>query len=306
MVTKNIKLPQNRIISIVTPSFNQGHFIEETITSVLDQQFPNLEYIIVDGGSTDNTVEIIKKYQKHLKFWVSEKDSGQANAINKGLGHCTGEIFNWLNSDDYLEAGALEKIATAFEDKTVQMVAGKVRNFSVMQEDFVPNQNLTAEGLMCWQPGVKFIQPGVWLRRTGIEKCRGIDEQFHYAFDWDLYIRYLYHFPEVKEIGDLLVHFRLHENSKTTAFSQKFSEEESNIILKIKSLQAFSNLHDACDYKIQKASWTQIIKQESAANYNWLSKTLKLMSALPDHKRVSFSRQTAGAIKAFLRNEVID
>ena len=82
--------------SIITPSYNQGQYIEQTIQSVLNQNYPNLEYIIIDGGSTDNTVEIIKKYEKHLKFWVSEKDKGQANAINKGLQYCTGEIFNWI------------------------------------------------------------------------------------------------------------------------------------------------------------------------------------------------------------------
>ena len=115
-------------ISIVTPTYNQGQYIEQTIQSVLNQNYPNLEYIIIDGGSTDNTVEIIKKYEKHLKFWVSEKDNGQANAINKGLQYCTGEIFNWLNSDDYLEPGALLNIANAFSSN-VQMVAGKVRVF---------------------------------------------------------------------------------------------------------------------------------------------------------------------------------
>src|ERR1700733_14532761 len=98
-------------ISIVTPSYNKGQYIEQTIQSVLDQNYPNLEYIIIDGGSTDNTIEIIEKYAPYLKYWVSEKDKGQANAINKGLQYCTGEIFNWLNSDDYLEPDSLEKIA---------------------------------------------------------------------------------------------------------------------------------------------------------------------------------------------------
>ncbi|WP_017314698.1 glycosyltransferase family 2 protein [Mastigocladopsis repens] len=89
-------------ISIVTPNYNYGHFLEETIRSVLLQGYPNLEYIIIDGGSTDNSVEIIKKYEKWLSFWVSEKDSGQANAINKGIDLATGTWFNWLNSDDIL------------------------------------------------------------------------------------------------------------------------------------------------------------------------------------------------------------
>lgn len=89
-------------ISIVTPSFNQGQYIEETIRSILLQGYPNLEYIVIDGGSTDGAVDVIRKYEKWLTYWVSEPDKGQADAINKGLERCTGEIFNWINSDDIL------------------------------------------------------------------------------------------------------------------------------------------------------------------------------------------------------------
>ena len=88
-------------ISIVTPSFNQGKYIEQTIQSVLTQNYPNLEYIIIDGGSTDKTVDIIKKYEQQLSYWVTEPDKGQTDAINKGFAKCTGEIFNWINSDDF-------------------------------------------------------------------------------------------------------------------------------------------------------------------------------------------------------------
>lgn len=293
------------IISIITPSFNQGQFIEETITSILDQNYPNLEYIIIDGGSTDNTVEIIKKYVKYLKFWVSEKDGGQANAINKGLKHCTGEIFNWINSDDYLELGALSKIANAFEDKTVQMVAGKVRNFSTPSEELIQNQHLSSEGLMRWKKGVQFVQPGVWMRRDLVEKCGGIDEQFHYAFDWDLYIRYLYLFPNVKEIQDLLVHFRLHENSKTESASDNFQQEEREIIEKIATLPEFIDLHKACQYKIQKSGWTNFLSEESKSNRSFLQKCFHVMKAMPEYNLVSFTRQTLGAFNAFKKGEKI-
>ncbi|MEO8399398.1 MAG: glycosyltransferase, partial [Ignavibacteriaceae bacterium] len=98
-------------ISIITPSFNQGLFIEQTIRSVLLQNYPNLEYIIIDGGSTDNTIEIIKKYEPWIKYWISEKDSGQSEALNKGILHCEGEIFNWLNSDDYYSKDCFKLIA---------------------------------------------------------------------------------------------------------------------------------------------------------------------------------------------------
>ena len=111
-------------ISIITPSFNQGKYLEQTILSVLDQKYPNLEYIIIDGGSNDNSVEIIKKYEHRLKYWVSEKDNGQANAINKGLSHCTGEIICWLNSDDYYLPDTLKKISNIIDINKKQILFG--------------------------------------------------------------------------------------------------------------------------------------------------------------------------------------
>lgn len=292
-------------ISIVTASYNQGHFIEETILSVLNQNYPNFEYIIIDGGSTDNSVEIIKKYQQHLTYWVSEKDKGQANAINKGLQLCSGDIFNWLNSDDYLETEALHTIAAAFADEQVQIVAGHVRTFSTAHEEQIPNQQLSAKGLMCWEPGVKFVQPGVWMRRALIVQCGGIDEQFHYAFDWDLYIRYLYCFPQVKELDDLLVHFRLHDKSKTQSLSDRFIVEEQKIIEKIYTLPAFSNLHDICDYKIQKTKWTDLLSEFSKTDVSFLKKLLTTVNKMSAFPRVSFSRQTIGAMKAFWKGREI-
>ena len=279
--------------------------MEKTITSVLDQNYPKLEYIIIDGGSTDNSVEIIKKYEKYLKYWVTEKDKGQAHAINKGLIHCTGDIFNWLNSDDYLESGALQKIATAFEDDSVHMVAGKVNVFSTETAEVVKNQNLTAQGLMCWEKDVKFVQPGVWLRRKLVSNCGGIDEEFHYAFDWDLYIRYLYHFPAVKEIENLLVHFRLHHQSKTVSFADRFNIEENGIIKKISGLEEFSKLHRVCNYKIEKTNWTKLLTEESKNSNNLALKIWHVLRAMPTHRKIAFTRQTAGAIKAFINKQEI-
>ena len=102
-------------ISIITPSYNQGQYLEETILSVINQNYPNLEYIIIDGGSTDNSVEIIKKYEKNISYWVSEKDHGQSNAINKGLAIATGDIVAWLNSDDQYCEKSLDIISNTFK-----------------------------------------------------------------------------------------------------------------------------------------------------------------------------------------------
>jgi glycosyltransferase involved in cell wall biosynthesis len=292
-------------ISVVTPSFNQGQFIEETINSVLDQNYPNVEYIIIDGGSTDNSVEVIRKYERHLKFYVSERDDGQANAINKGLRHCTGEIFNWINSDDYLEPGALKKIAVGFSDKRVQLVAGQVRNFSTTHEQLVQNQHLSAKGLMCWEANVQFVQPGVWMRRELVQGCGGIDEQFHYAFDWDLYIRYLYHFPNVHVIPDLLVHFRVHGQSKTGSLLEHFHDEEMKIIEKINLLPGYERLREACMYKVQKAAWTDFLSHQSKSSASILRKSFAMLQKMPAYRKVSLSRQTAGALKAFWQRREI-
>jgi glycosyltransferase involved in cell wall biosynthesis len=292
-------------ISIVTPTYNQGAYIEETICSVLDQQYPNLEYIIIDGGSTDHTVQIIKKYERFLKFWISEKDRGQAHAINKGMQYCTGEIFNWLNSDDYLEPDALNNIAAAFSNPQVHLVAGKVRTFSALDEAIIQNRQLTAAGLMCWKPGVQFVQPGVWMRRELISRCGGIDEQYHYAFDWDLYIRYLYHFPVVQEIDALLVHFRLHEQSKTQTTLAKFAEEERRIIEKIYALQGYDGLRNTCLYKMQKTGWTEFLSDLSKSDSSFFRKMSAVISNMWLFNKVSFSRQTAGALRAFWQGREI-
>ena len=103
-------------ISIVTPSFNQGQFIEETIRSVLDQDYPNLEYLVIDGGSTDQTIDIIRKYETQLSYWESEKDRGQVHAINKGLARATGDIFAYINSDDIYLPGTFATVAKYFDE----------------------------------------------------------------------------------------------------------------------------------------------------------------------------------------------
>ena len=103
-------------ISIVTPSFNQGRFLEETILSVLNQRYPNLEYIVIDGGSTDESVDIIRRYENRLAYWISERDNGQVPAINKGLEQATGDIFAFINSDDVYLPGAFAAVAEYFEN----------------------------------------------------------------------------------------------------------------------------------------------------------------------------------------------
>lgn len=288
-------------ISIVTPTLNQGKYIEETILSIIKQNYPNLEYIIIDGGSTDNTVEIIKKYEKHISYWVSEKDRGQAHAINKGLEKATGDIFQWINSDDYLEDGALLNIAKAFKSNDVDVVAGKTVYFKNNGfEEPIQQARLSAKGLVKWEKGVRFVQPGVWLKRQKIIGCGGIDEQFHYAFDWDMFIRYLSKNRRVQYIDDILVYFRLHDESKTESSIDKFRKEEMQIIEKILHQSNFKEAKKAGKFRKERTKWYSIIEKLSKENKPKHIKIANILLSCINKPQVRLSRITLGAIKNIL------
>jgi len=181
-------------ISIVTPNYNQGKFLEKCIQSVLSQNYPGLEYIVIDGGSTDESVEIIKKYENKIKYWVSERDDGQADAINKGLRHATGEVFNWLNSDDYLEPGALLKCAEAYEKEpsAVGWVGGcrridsNGRVLTVIYPNGMDRENIGQN----WN-GRQFYQPSCFLSTKRVKEVGGLNPDLYIALDLDLWIRIL-------------------------------------------------------------------------------------------------------------------
>ena len=166
-----------------------------------------------------------------------------------------------LNSDDYLEEGALVNIANAFTSK-VQMVAGKVRIFNNENTiEYVQHSNLTAKGLMFWLKGVQFVQPGVWMRKDLIPKCGGINETYHYSFDWDLYIRYLSKFGKVKYIENLLIHFRYHSESKTLKDQGKFLEEQTDIIKQMSQCSNDKKLSKLARSRLYGREWMKYLKE---------------------------------------------
>ena len=211
-------------ISIVTPSFNQGEFLEETICSVLDQNYSNLEYIVIDGGSTDQSVEIIRKYEPYLACWESEKDRGQVHAINKGLARTTGEVFAYINSDDVYLPGAFATVAGHFtEHPEAEWICGDTKMFGEGHATEVINAVVPKSAAHCLSWAYKAPQPGHFWKRELLG--HGFDEAWRYDFDHDLYVRLLLAHHRCEHIPALFAGYRLHATSKTVAEQNGFDEE---------------------------------------------------------------------------------
>ena len=207
-------------ISIVTPSYNQAEFLEETIRSVLLQAYPNLEYVVIDGGSSDGSIEIIQKYEPWLSYWVSERDRGQSHAINKGLRRASGDILGWLNSDDYYLPLALSRIAEAWLcNPTAVAWAGHCRLVDRTGRPFDRKMARvgTRRDFADWWHGAEIAQPGCCFSRGAFERLEGIREDLHFTMDVDLWIRLAEHgrfavvnddiacsriYPQIKSLQD--------------------------------------------------------------------------------------------------------
>jgi len=206
-------------ISVVTPSYNQGQFIEETIRSVLLQRYPKLEYIVMDGGSDDETVEIIEKYNPWIDNWVSEPDEGQADAVNKGFNRASGEIYAWLNSDDYYASEALSLMAEKFGEysNAVGAVVGIGHKVNESGEivSTPGNSDLTREDFFNWLSGGSFMQPACFFRRTAWEDCGPLRADLRYAMDVDFFLRMSrqYRFEGIEET---ISYAHKHPDAKTT------------------------------------------------------------------------------------------
>ncbi len=215
-------------ISIVTPSFNQGQYLEKTIRSVLLQGYPNLEYIIIDGGSTDDSVSVIKRYGPWLAHWESGPDRGQAHALNKGFQRATGEIFAWLNSDDFYLPGVLRYVAQEFK-KRPHAVGALVGEGHIINEQgdivYTPTANeLSRNALLHWMGYGDFMQPSCFFRAAAWKKCGPLREDLHYALDVDLWIKIIQSFT-FERLSGVLSHSLSHKNAKTTAERERMRAE---------------------------------------------------------------------------------
>ncbi len=221
----------NPKISVITPSYNQGKFLEQTILSVISQCYPNLEYIIMDGGSTDESVEIIKKYEQHITYWQSKPDNGQAGAINEGFKHATGDILCWLNSDDMYMPGIFDRIAAIFANTSKPAIvfgnclhfnehSSKTRGSDVVGDD--------ARHILSLYDYI--IQPSSFWNRAAWLATGALEESMHFAFDWDWFIRAQNTGVQFVPVQDYLSIYRIHESHKTGTGGDKRNEELKKIV----------------------------------------------------------------------------
>ncbi|MBW4481630.1 MAG: glycosyltransferase [Tildeniella torsiva UHER 1998/13D] len=211
-------------VSVITPSYNQGQFLEETIRSVLLQGYPNLEYIIIDGGSTDDSVEIIKQYEPYLAYWVSELDKGQAHAVNKGLKVSTGSILGWINSDDLYTADTLKKVTRLLHKSSAYSLAhgnrilinerSQVTGFSLLP----PFDPEVTQYVIC-------SETTLW-KRSAMVQAGLLKEELQFAMDLEFFGR-LYSYGKFLKIDDYLGYFRCHKLNKSSTIPEIKQEEAS-------------------------------------------------------------------------------
>jgi len=216
-------------VSIVTPSFNQAAYLERTIQSVLNQDYPRIEYIVVDGGSTDGSAAIIKKYADKLAWWVSEKDRGQADAVNKGFARATGDIAAWLNSDDYYLEGTISAAVKVFEEHPeAALVYGNMLAVDERGAAFntFKYKQLTLEDLLCFQI---IGQPAVFMRRSALQAAGGLDPAFHFMLDHHLWIR-IARRGKILRVNQTWAAARYHPEAKNVAQAAAFGREAFRIL----------------------------------------------------------------------------
>jgi glycosyltransferase involved in cell wall biosynthesis len=217
-------------ISVIVPSFQQGRFLDETIHSIVAQGWPDLELIIIDGGSTDETLDVIRKHQASITWWISEPDGGQADAINKGLRKATGDIVTWFGADDIYADGIFAALEPAWRKNPRAVYAAPVANFySRGRQTLLRPHGLSLENVVqYWQRRSLWHDPGLFWSRAVLERVGEIDVTLRYSFDYDYLVRALQHF-QVEYIDHIAAGFRLHGDSKTISQTEAMMAETAKV-----------------------------------------------------------------------------
>ncbi len=273
-------------ITIVTPSYNQAAYLERTIRSVLDQDYKNLEYIVIDGGSTDASVDIIKKYGSRLAYWHSRKDAGQADAIRTGFQMATGEIMAWLNSDDVYEPGILKEVADVFsKNEKTDVVYGNMRVIDG-QDKIVSERRLVGYLPILSKMGMIYggygiYQPAAFWRSELYRKVGGLNPKYIHCMDNDLFIKFAANNAGFKFMRKDLASFRVHADSKTTNLRSVAEREISEIVeeysVKNGTLSAFYSICSKTALKVIKP-FIYILQGDSF----WLAERLVGKTILKD------------------------
>lgn len=234
-------------ISIITPSLNQCEFIEKTIQSVREQNYKNYEHIIVDGGSTDGTLEILEKY-KNMLTYISEKDSGQVDAINKGLRMASGDILAFINSDDYYLPDTFNIVANAFRESSKTWLVGSYKIIDESDKE-IHKYVATYKELLRTRANKNLLyianyipQPSTFWRRSIIDKVGFFDKKYNYAFDYEYWLR-LYRIEDPIVVEDKLSAFRIHRTSKGFRYYGEQLNEEIKIVREKKMRKIYIDLH---------------------------------------------------------------
>ena len=245
-------------ITIITPSFNQSNYIEETIRSILLQNYPNLEYIIIDGGSTDGTIDIIKKYEKWITYWVSEPDEGQSDAINKGLKQATGDIFNWINSDDLLLPNALNSIALEYKKSAFDVLICRQKwgyNLSnILFEDCTYLFQSIEETICRGQ----INQQSIFFNVEKIKEIGGVNKNIQFTMDADMWTRFLVHFgvENVVKCEHVVAFFRMQPDSKTSKLNDVYLSDRynlaANLLVNVSEKYSFLKKNTQCTYYLNE------------------------------------------------------
>lgn len=221
------------LVSVVIPSYNQAQFLEETIRSVLEQDYPNLEVMVIDGGSTDESAAVIKRYADRLAYWVSEKDKGQADAINKGWARVTGDIVTFLNSDDFYYPGTVRKVVDTFEaNPDAGLVYGMANFIDAGGAVISRTQHPDLDGQLFLDEMAGLPQPATFMRRAVIDKVGVLDPSFHFALDGEFFMRAVGNFRAVR-LTDVLATMRVHPASKSVGAGLGFAPEILRVAEKV-------------------------------------------------------------------------